>query len=633
MWTYQEIKLANMAVVLTKKGPISFSAICRHLKEKAVAEFSQEWEGDARGKYPSIAKTFLRLQRNDQVGISLPDVAIGCGYREAWDTLDYARAIFPTLDIDWKPHYSTTQAMRKVYSTQRRHASRLVLFHGPLRASYPGWAPGVFNGLKDCKVIEPGIWRHRGLQRAWLTTKVKLIYEREPDRFYLALESDYQAQCQSVAVISEQTVKHAPESIALFEQAVRDGNGYLLTDERLDVRDDRRFSIVGLLVERFTLADDQEAWVCLTVAVGQTEKHYKSERTEWLLLHENPISRDPMNGKGISKLNYQLLHTVRPSAAGDLSGYPLHLAAQKDDEEWCRALLAVIDRNTKDPRGWTPLHVAAALDSRKAATALIESGADMDTFNHSGNSALILAVDNMHVEMALLLCEAGVDVNACCKGEGLGSALVTAVRRNNLELISLLLAFGADARGVDAAGWSSLQAAVIGEDKDERIVDTLLEAGADPNIPSHGLLPLSLSAQKGDASSVLKLLRNGANPALPNLHLGHGHPPLYHAIRSGSLLTVHALLEGGAHTNDEYRDGWTPMMIAAKEGDHEIGKALFLKGALLDKSSADGRTPLHVAAMSGSRVFYKWLIAAGAYPGRRDSRGRTAHDVVVGFEV
>jgi ankyrin repeat protein len=636
MWTYQEIKLAKMAVVLTKKGPVSFSAICRHLRDNAIAEFPQEWEGDARGKYPSIAKTFLRLQRNDEVGISLPDVAIGCGYREAWDKLDYARAIFPTLNIEWKPHYNTTQAMHKMYWTQKRHASRLVLFHGPPRASYPGWAPEVFNGLKDCKIIEPGIWKLRGLQRAWLTTKVKFIYEREADRFYLALDSDYAAQCQSVAIISQQTVANAPESITLFEKAVREGNGYLLTDERLDVHDDRRFSIVGLLVERFILADDQEAWVCLTVAVGQTEKHYKAERSDWLLLHENPTSQDPMNGKGASELTYKMLHTVEPSLIGDLTEYPLHRAAQEDDEEWCRALLAVIDQNARDSRGWTPLHVAAASDSRKAAAVLIEVGAEMDAFNHAGNSPLILAVDNIHLEMVSLLCEAGVNLNACCKKEGFGSALVTAVRRDDLELVSLLLAFGADATGVDAAGWSPLVAAVIGEDKDERIVDTLLEAGANPNISSHGLLPLSLAAQSGAVSTVVKLLRNEANPqkqALPNLDLGHGHPPLYHAILSGSLTTVHALLEAGAHTNDEYRNGWTPMMIAAREGDHEIGNALSSRGAIPDKSGADGLTPLHVAAMCGSRVFYKWLIAAGANAGLRDRRGRTAKQVVDGFEV
>lgn len=636
MWTYQEIKLATMAVVLTRKGPISFSAICRHLKEKAVVEFGQGWEGDARGKYPSIAKTFGRLQRNDELGISLPDVAIGCGYRDAWDKLDYARAIFPTLNIEWKSHYSIHQAMRRVYMTQRRHASRLVLFHGPLRASYPGWAPAVFNGLKDCKIIEPGTWRVRGLQRAWLTTKVKFIYEREADRFYLALESDRVNQCQSVAVISEQTVKHSPESIALFEKAVQSGSGYLLTDERLDALDNRRFSIVGLLVERFSLADDQEAWVCLTVAVGQTEKHYKAERSDWLLLHENPTSQDPGNGKGASKLNFQLLYTVKPSPTEELSEYPLHRASQQDDEEWCRALLAIESQNGLDLRGWTPLQVAVASGSQKTAAILIEAGAEIDVFNRSGNSALILAVDNENVEMVLLLCEAGADVNACCKEEGFGSALVTAVRRNNIELVSLLLAFDADATGVDIAGWGALQAAVIGEDRDEKIVDTLLEAGADPNVPSHGLLPLSLAAQNGDASSVTKLLQNKSNmqkKALPDPGLRYGHPPLYHAIKSGSLATVQVLLEGGAQVNGKYRDGWTPMMIAAQEGDHEIGRVLKSKGASIDDSGAGGLTPLHVAAMNGSRVFYKWLVAAGANVGAQDDHGRGAEEVVVGFEV
>jgi ankyrin repeat protein len=342
------------------------------------------------------------------------------------------------------------------------------------------------------------------------------------------------------------------------------------------------------------------------------------------------------NGKGASKINYQLLHTIKPSPPEDLYEYPLHRAAQQDDEEWCRALLAVMNPDTVDSRGWTPLQVAAASDCRKSAAILIEAGTAKDAFNPSGNSALILAVDNMHVEMVLLLCEAGVNVNACCREEGLGSALVAAVRRNNLELVSLLLAFGTDATGVDAAGWGPLQAAVIDEDKDERLVDTLLEAGADPNVPSHGLLPISLAARTGNASLVTKLLHNKANPqkkARSNPVISSGHPPLYYAIKSDSLATVIALLEGGAQVDDEYRDGWTPMMIAAKEGDHEVGKALRSKGASLSKSGANGLTPLHIAAMHGSRIFYKWLIAAGADVNAQDSQGRTAREIIYGFEI
>ena len=292
--------------------------------------------------------------------------------------------------------------------------------------------------------------------------------------------------------------------------------------------------------------------------------------------------------------------------------------------------------DTVDSRGWTPLHVAAACDSRKSAAILIQAGTAKDAFNHSGNSALILAVNNMHTEMVLLLCEAGANVNACCREEGFGSALVRAVRQNNLELVSLLLAFGADASGIDAAGWGTLHAAVINEHVDERIVDTLLEAGADPDVPSHGLLPLSLAARTGKASLVTKLLHNKADPqkkAQSNPVTSSDRPPLYYAIKSDSLATVIALLEGGAQVDNKYRDGWTPMMIAAKEGNHEVGKALRSRGAGLSKSGANGLTPLHIAAINGSRIFYKWLIAAGADVNAQDSQCRTAREVVKGFEI
>lgn len=191
--------------------------------------------------------------------------------------------------------------------------------------------------------------------------------------------------------------------------------------------------------------------------------------------------------------------------------YPMHRAAREDDKEWCRALLAIIECDATDSRGWTPIRVAAALDNRRAAAVLIEASAEMDSSNHAGNNALILAVDNMHIDMVSLLCEAGVNVNACCKERGLSSALVTAVRRNHLELISLLLVFSADAAGVDAARWSPLVAAMIGGGKDESIIDALLEAGANSNVLSHGLNPISLAAEREDVSGLSSAIYESDN--------------------------------------------------------------------------------------------------------------------------
>ncbi|KAF2260474.1 hypothetical protein CC78DRAFT_472852, partial [Lojkania enalia] len=240
MWTYQEIKLATNAIIATKSGFIPFNTVTQSLKNSP-------------GKYPSLAKTFLRLQRNDELGISLPDAAIGCGYREAWDPLDYARALFPTLGVEWKTNYDIHDAMHKVYLSQKHHATRLALFHGPPRASIPGWAPASFHGLKDVKIIQAGTWESRGMQRSWLTSKVKSIDSSKPGAVILELESETLNGAMSLVYISEQTEKESPESIELFNKAVKEGTAYLLTDEPLVPK--RRFCRVGLLVTRFTRAE------------------------------------------------------------------------------------------------------------------------------------------------------------------------------------------------------------------------------------------------------------------------------------------------------------------------------------------------------------------------------------------
>ncbi|KAF2787616.1 hypothetical protein K505DRAFT_257298, partial [Melanomma pulvis-pyrius CBS 109.77] len=255
MWTYQEIKLATNAIIATKAGFIGFNAVGQSLKSLALNEVGEEYTRDSPGKYPSLCKTILRIQRGDSsVRVSLPDFAIGCGYREAWDRLDYARALFPTLGVDWKANYSIHKAMEKLYQTQKYHATRLALFHGPPRASFPGWAPAVFNGLVDCKIIEAGTWENRGMHRSWLTTRVKSIVPSKPGTLVLSLESDYAEGAMAVGFISEQTQTESPASVEFFREAVREGTAYLLSDEPLVPK--RPFSRVGLLVAQFTRAEE-----------------------------------------------------------------------------------------------------------------------------------------------------------------------------------------------------------------------------------------------------------------------------------------------------------------------------------------------------------------------------------------
>lgn len=313
VWTYQEIKLANTATIATAQGFVDFSEVCDQLEHLSQEEFGEGYNVTSAGKYPSLYKSLARLRRNDALGVSLVDVALGCADRHATDRLDYARALFPTLGVEWKASYDIHSGMRNLYEATKHHATRLALYHGPPRAERLGWAPAVFPGLVDGRVTTPGEWRFRGMLRKWLTTKIIGTVPSKPGSLILRLESQDGTAALSLGQLSKGMQEQIPKALELFQQCVREGTAYLLSDEPLAPK--QPFSRVGLIVERFSQAQDLEAWVLFTLAVGETQPAYNREEAQWLLLHENPISEHEMSGKSISELNYALEMSVRSSKA------------------------------------------------------------------------------------------------------------------------------------------------------------------------------------------------------------------------------------------------------------------------------------------------------------------------------
>lgn len=264
----------------------------------AFSEVGQKFKITNIGKYPSLYKTLLRLQRKDSVGVSLPDIAFACGNRDASDHIDYARAIFPTLRIPWHMGDTIDDAMQRIYEARKLDATRLALLHGPPRAVYPGWAPATFPGLIDCKIIRPGVWEQRGMARKWHTIKIKRIAARRQTELLLEFENGQTSVSRGVGFLSEETVVKSPESIKRFEIAIKDGTAYLVMDDALTPK--QHFSRVGLFVERSKQNIMFEGWVCCTIAMGETESGYTSEDVEWLLYHENPVHMDRMNAREAS---------------------------------------------------------------------------------------------------------------------------------------------------------------------------------------------------------------------------------------------------------------------------------------------------------------------------------------------
>lgn len=232
------------------------------------------------------------------------------------------------------------------------------------------------------------------------------------------------------------------------------------------------------------------------------------------------------------------------------------------------------DAEAKDQEGKTALMKAAARGDVSVAGALVESGANVNAVDNKGSNALLYALDRentaygderatlparrLEIAQQLLLAKS-LDVNAQnSDGE---TALIRAVRLENVELIKSLLARGADANRTDVFGdtaatlaYASAKAesetllpaptfkslsvnvlnaflrAAVGR-KDEATVKALLAAGADPNHEyaidyTHKTIKsrvLVLAAGLGHPGIVQLLLNKGADVNAKGLISGSEH--------------------------------------------------------------------------------------------------------------
>jgi ankyrin repeat protein len=97
--------------------------------------------------------------------------------------------------------------------------------------------------------------------------------------------------------------------------------------------------------------------------------------------------------------------------------------------------------------------------------------------------------------------------------KSLADRLVEAASFASAESVRALLAKGASANAVDRSGTTALYAASLRQGPE--IAETLLAAGADPNVESAGEgegPPLCAAAAWGYSTVVAVLLAHGANP-------------------------------------------------------------------------------------------------------------------------
>jgi ankyrin repeat protein len=355
-----------------------------------------------------------------------------------------------------------------------------------------------------------------------------------------------------------------------------------------------------------------------------------------------------VNGDG-GMVELLLAHGADPNQALPGGETPLMTASRTGKVAAVRALLAkgaAVD--AKEARGQTAIVWAAAEGNVEAARELIRTGANFKIRLNSGMTPLLLAVREGKMEMVRLLLQAGADVNETLQpppGGRLGgpkpgragqSALHLAVENAHYELAAFLLDNGADPNA-HGPGYTVLHAIPSvrkpgGGDNDPapdgsgnltslELIKKLVAKGADINarmtkkinfgltsLNDIGATPFCLAALTADAELMRFFVSLGADPKIPT---ADGAPPLIVAAGLGNrspgedagtdsevVEAIALAIELGNDPNVVDKNGETAMHAAAYKNVADAVRYLASHGAnpeVWNQPNKHGWTPLTIA--------------------------------------
>ncbi|ONK56623.1 uncharacterized protein A4U43_C10F10840 [Asparagus officinalis] len=218
----------------------------------------------------------------------------------------------------------------------------------------------------------------------------------------------------------------------------------------------------------------------------------------------------------------------------------------------------------------SPLHFAAAKGHNEIVTLLLEKGADVNSRNYCGQTALMQACRHGHWEavQTLLLFRCNVTRADYLSGR---TALHFAAIDGHVRCIRLLAAdfvpsapYGVASSGVESDNSAS------GPKFSQSVLTRFINKPADG-----GVTALHLAALNGYSDCVQLLLDLHASVSTVTFHygsainlIGAGSTPLHYAACGGSLKCCQLLLSKGASRLTLNCNGWLPLDVAKMWGRH-----------------------------------------------------------------
>lgn len=573
VWTYQEIKLADRALILTATGCFEYRSVVDTLHSLKTTDNS---------RYHALWLRLACMRKNEATGISIPDIIMSCGTRKSGQDVDYARAFFPVLGLKWEFGMTREEGMQKIYTSYKLHASRVACFYGAPRLSIkPAWAPSSFSNLEGY-VTQPMQWEDRGIRGEWYAVRVGSIKTTfiNGGRFIFELVINCSGDsCMQCALAPNET----SEMRQAFSIAVEHGSCYVLSAQPSSDALNAEYARTGLLVERATVKQEDgfEAAVFCAVTIPTRSQHGESKLSV-LLRHWSPT----VDGD----LHNQIIYHWH-SQEGNSQSLPL---AQRESE--------------------SEIHAAVRNGDLAKVVELTGNGEDIEIFDANGWSPLHIATaqDNCDI-LRYLLCQFPKSIEVRGNQMSRDTPLSHDMINGLVDAIEIRL----DGKHMDR-GTPLSYAALKGQ---IGAIETLLEFGANVHVRTdYGYTSIMVAAYERHAEAVSKLLSGGANP---NDEAGFSGSALLLASGAGksSLPTLRALVEGGANVKPKHPNGLTPIHNIANFGSEDELAYLIQQGCEADSPRWDSLTPLVVAIQASNRGCVRLLLDAGADRNRMTTEG------------
>ena len=293
-----------------------------------------------------------------------------------------------------------------------------------------------------------------------------------------------------------------------------------------------------------------------------------------------------------------LANNADPNATDDFGDTPLIVAAESGAAECVRLLLesgAPPDYESEST-GSTAISSAA---NPQVVQVLVAAGADINTVAGDGYHLLKSAAEAGDVKFVRALLKMGAEVDTTSTG---ATALHTAVQWDQLEIVRLLLAAGANPNAEDVDMCTPLMLA-----RSLECVDLLLAAGASVDFADQ--VGTEVVHHHSDPEILGRLQEAGAtfNPTQPS-----STTVLHRAAESGDLPLAQYLLQQGADVNGATLWGLTPLMSAAEHGHTELMQLLLSAGADIEAVDESGRTALFYAAAPEGFTAFRLIQESGS---------------------